>query len=160
MLNKIVIIIKHLIYAIISNILYGLAVFFLYKSLVGHSLLYVYIVNIALILIFLALDDTALNVWNSKKFILEIKKDKDIDKSYRYIQLYFDSFVSFKTILYLFYIFIVIVAQIIEFYPTLINKDLENFIIANRYSILLLIAFDQLILQFSNDKEKIKKIYN
>lgn len=158
MRDKLTKIIKHLVYALVSNVLYGFIVYFLYMALVGYSLLYVYLVNLALIILFLALDDVTLKAWESKRVLALIKKEKDIEKGYRTIQLYFDSFVSFKTILYVFYVFILIVAQMIDFYPALISEGLTNFIFANRYSILILIAFDQLIGQFSKDRGRMKKI--
>jgi len=158
MFNKIKKITKHLLYAIASNVLYGFAVYYIYVSLVGQSLLYVYVVNLALIVLFLALDEGTLKMWESKKIVMQLKKEKDIKKSYRYIQLYFDAFVSFKTILYLFYIFVLIAAQIIDFYPAATNENLMNFVYANNYSILLLVAADQLAGQFSKDRGRIKKI--
>ena len=69
-----------------------------------------------------------------------------------------DSFVSFKTVLYMFYIFILIFSQIIDFYPALVGENIGNFISANSYSILLLIALDQVIGQFSKDRERVGKI--
>jgi len=149
---------QHLLYAIISNVLYGLAVYYLYVLLIGYSPIYVYSANLALILLFLALDNAALKAWESKKMVLLIQKEKDLEKSYRTIQLYFDSFISFKTILYLFYIVIMIAAQTIDFFPAFISGDFKNFILANSYSVLLLIAFDQLIGQFSKDRQRIKGI--
>jgi len=158
MLHKIIKAIKHLLYAVISNILYGLAAYCIYILLIGQSLLYVYLANLALILLFLALDKSTLKVWESKKLVMMLQKEKDIKKAYRYIQLYFDAFVSFKTILYLFYILILIAAQIIAFYPSIISENLMNFVFANNYSILLLIAADQLIAHFSKDRERMNMI--
>ena len=48
--------------------------------------------------------------------------------------------------------------QIIDFYPTIASEDISSFIHANSYSILLFIAFDQFIGQFSKDKERMNKI--
>jgi hypothetical protein len=67
-------------------------------------------------------------------------------------------FISFKTLIYLLYLFILIASQIIDFNPDLIGENLVNFIQANNYSILFLLAFDTLIGQFSKDKERMKKI--
>jgi len=158
MLNKIMKLIKHLLYAVTSNVLYGVAVYYIYTALVGKSLVYVYLVNLVLIVLFLVLDEAVLRMWESEKFVMQLKNEKNFRKDYRYIKLYFDAFVSFKTILYLFYIFILFAAQIINLYPTLINENLVNFVFANNYSILLLIATDQLIGQFLKDKRRIKKI--
>jgi hypothetical protein len=141
---------------------YGVAVFGIYTALVGQSLLLVYLVNLALIIVFLALDEASLKIWDSKMKVAEklarLKDEKEIEKNYRLIQLYFDSFVSFKAVLYLFYILILIIARVIEFYPALLSENLTNFVSANDYSILVLIAADQLVGQFSKDKAKIEKI--
>ena len=160
MYNKTIKIIKHLLYIIFSNTLYGIIVYYIYAWLVGYSLLYVYIVNLALIIFGLILDEATIKTWNSKKLITDIKKMKGKSReiNYRLVRLIFDGFISFKTILYLFYIFILIAAQIIDFYPALISENLMNFIHANNYSILILIALDQLTGQFLKDRKRIKEI--
>lgn len=70
-----------------------------------------------------------------------------------------DNFVSFKTVLYVFYLFVLIVSQIIDFSSAsgLVDECLGNFILTTQYSIVLLIAFDMLIGQFIKDREKMKK---
>jgi len=96
--------------------------------------------------------------YESKKLVAMLTKEKDIEKNYRLIRLQLDSFVSFKTVLYIFYIFILVFSQILDFYPELIGGNIGNFVNANSYSILLLIAFDQVIGQFSKDRERTAKI--
>ncbi|MCL2678642.1 MAG: hypothetical protein FWE85_06285 [Clostridiales bacterium] len=155
-------IIKRVLYAVLSNVLYGFLVYCLYIWLVGYSPLYVYLGNLALIIVFLLWDEGFLRSFRSKKLVAQLKKElkneRAKEKYYRYVQFLFDGFVSFKTMLYLFYIFILVFSQIIDFYPALINEGLANFIFANRYSILLLIALDQLIGQFSQDRARIREI--
>ena len=94
----------------------------------------------------------------SKEFILKIQKEKDSDKIYRYFKAGFDNAISFKTELYLFYVFILIGSQIVEFNPTLVGNNLSNFISTNNHGILVLIALDQLIGRFNNESERINKI--
>ncbi|MGL4670359.1 MAG: hypothetical protein ACRCVG_07210 [Methanobacteriaceae archaeon] len=94
----------------------------------------------------------------SKDIVTGLMKEKDMEKSYNSIQGLIDSAISFKTELYLFYVFILIFSQIIDFSPELVSEDLANFILANSYSILLLIAFDRIIQNFSNDRKRMKKI--
>ncbi|MCL2816861.1 MAG: hypothetical protein FWD39_00540 [Clostridiales bacterium] len=153
---------KRLMYAVFSNVLYGLLVYCLYIWVIGYSPLYVYLGNLALIVLFLVWDEGYLRSFRSKKIVMqlkrELKKEQAKEKYYRWVQFLFDGFVSFKTMLYLFYILILIFSQIVEFNPELINKDLADFIFANKYSILLLIALDQLIGQFSKDREKIRDV--
>ena len=158
MLNKIKQISKHLIYIIGSNIIYGLIVYCVFKWLSGYSLLYAYLGNIVLIVSGLALDEYSQKMFQSEDLVKQLKEDKNSEKNYRLIQWIMDSFVSFKTILYLFYIFILIISQLIKFDPTLFSENIRNFIGANDYSILFLISLDTLIGQFSNDRERMKKI--
>jgi hypothetical protein len=69
-----------------------------------------------------------------------------------------DSFVSFKTMLYLFYIIILFISQIIDFYPEMVGGNLKTFVIINRYNIVLLIAFDKLIGHFLRDRKRMAEI--
>ncbi|MCL2157352.1 MAG: hypothetical protein FWH54_04970 [Methanobrevibacter sp.] len=158
MIKKIKRISNYLLYILLTNVIYGLILFFVSTSLAKYSLSYAYLGNIALIIIGLALDEYNLKMLQSKNLVMQIKKDNDSLKNYRLIQWIMNNFVSFKTILYVFYVFILMVSQITDFNPTLISGDLEIFIFTNRYSILLLIGFDRLIKQFSNDRIRINKI--
>ena len=158
MLNKIKRITRYLLYIIISNLLYGLILWYTCIWLAGYSLLYAYLGNLALIVFGLALDEYSLRMYQSEKTITQIKKEKDAEKALHLAQLHMDNFVSFKAALYLFYILILILSQIIEFDHTLISGDLETFIQVTKYSILLLVAYDMLTEQFSKDKRRMKKI--
>ena len=160
MLNKIKQIGKYILYILLTNTIYGLILYFVCTWLAGYSLLYAFLANLALIVLGLAIDEYIIRMFQSEKVLREIKKEteKDKGKSYRYMQWFLDNFVSFKTVLYLFYIFLLIASQIVEFNNTLISEDLGTFIITTRYSILLLVAFDMLISQFSKNKEKMNKI--
>jgi hypothetical protein len=109
----------------------------------------------------LALDKYAFYMFQPKNLAKQLRneKDPDIEKTYHFIQRWIlDNYVSFKTALYLFYIIILIVSQIIEFNPALVDEELGVFILASRYSILFLMAFDMLIGQFSKDRDNTKKL--
>ena len=151
MSNKIIQISNRILYVLFSNIIYGLIMYYVYTWLVGYSPLYAYFGNLALIILGLALDEFTLKM-------LQSEMEKDIEKIYRYVQWMINNFVSFKKILYLFYVFILIFSQIIDSNPALVGEGLRNFILANSYSILLLIAVDALIGQFSKDRERMNKI--
>jgi len=144
-------------YALVTNIIYGFILYSVFTWLAGYSLLYAYLWNLALIILGLALDEIMYRMYQSENFAAQIKKEKDVEKAYRLIQWQLDNFVSFKTVLYLFYIVILVVSQIIESNPELIGESLGRFIHANNYSILVLIAFDTLIGQFSKDRERMKE---
>jgi len=72
--------------------------------------------------------------------------------------LILDNFVSFKAVLYLFYMLILIVSEIFELEQTLVGINLVNFITVTKYSILLLVAFDMLIAQFTKDRQRVRTI--
>ena len=149
-------IVKFVLFFIYSNVIYGLIVYFVFTWLAGYSLLVGYFGNLALIIIGLVLDANIHKTLQSKKLEQQLMSEKNPEQSYRHLQFTVDNYVSFKTTLYLFYVIILIFAQIIVFYPTLLNENVSHFITANNYSILLLIAFDMLAGQFSKDKERKK----
>jgi len=150
---------RHIAYVIFSNIIFGLIYYFVFSWLVGHSLLYAYLGCLVLIVFGLALDKVAVKSLTSKSTVMELKKlpKKNREKNYRLLQLIIDSFVSFKTILFVFYIFILIASQIISIDPTLLGENITDFIIANSYGIVLLMAVDRIIGQFSQDRKDMKK---
>ena len=158
MVNKIRQLSKHLIYILFSNIIYGLILYFMFTWLAGYSLLYAYLWNLALIIAGLAMDEYSHNLLQSKELVAQIKKDKDMQMDYRFIQWIMDSFVSFRTVLYLFYIIILAASQIIDSSPSLAGGNLAGFIHSNNYSILFLVALDMLIGQFAKDRERMKTI--
>ena len=113
MSKKIIQIIKNLLYALISNIIFSFILYGTYTWLAGYSLLYAYLGNIALIIFALVLDEFTLksiqSAIQSKKLVTKMDKDASL--------LFMDVFISFKTVLYIVYIFILILSPIIDFYP-------------------------------------------
>ncbi len=158
MLNKIKQISNFILYDLLFIIIYGIILYFIFTWLAGYSLLYAYLGNIALILLVLAVDEYTIKLFQSKNLVMRLMKEKDIEKTYSSTQELMGSLISFKTELYLFYIFILIFSQIIEFNPTFVGGNLSKFILANSYSILLLIAFDRTIQNFQNDRKRISEI--
>ena len=159
MSNKIKRIIKYLLYALMTNVIYGLILYFVFTWLAGYSLLYAYFWNLAFIIIGLVLDEVNHGLYQSDKFLSEIQSntlEAKIGKDF--LRFYLDAFISFKTILYLFYTVILILSHINKFYQIFVNEDLVNFIAANEYSILFLIAVDMFIQQFSKDRVRMKEI--
>jgi len=153
MQNKAVHFIKYIIYAIVATVIYGVTVYFLiYKPLAGDSLVYVYIGNMVMIILALAVDGIIHGVLQSKEFVITKKN---------YLRarfFYMDSYVSFRTTVYMFYIVILIVSQILSLGPMLINEDLGNFILTIEYGIILVIALDTLFGAIFDDMERIRKI--
>jgi len=87
-------------------------------------------------------------------------KDFEITKkNYRFARyMYMDSYISVRTTVYLFYIIILVVSQILSFSPTSTNEDFMNFILTVEYGIILVIAFDTLIGAIFKDMERIKNV--
>ena len=145
-------------FSFITNVVYGFILYFVFTWLSGYSQLYAYMGNLVLIIAVLAMDEYTLKMLQSEKFVTKLKQEKDPEKSYRFIQQALNNIGSFKADLYLFYVIVLVVSQVVQFYPTLVGENLVNFILANNYSILFLIAFDALIGQFSKDRTKMKNI--
>ena len=159
MANKIKQISKYVFYLIWSNAIYGLLVYGVFTWLSNYSLLFAYLGNLALIILGLSIDECTLKMLQSKKLVKQVKKEKNSEQNYRFIQSIMESFISFKTALYLFYIFILLFSQILNFHPTIVGENVRNFIRANDYSILFLLATDTLIANFSKDRTRMKIIF-
>jgi len=149
---------SYFLYILYSNALYGLILWYTCTWLAGYSLVYAYLGNLALIILGLLLDELTLRMYRSERTARDIKKEKNPEKALRALSWLTDSFVSFKASLYLFYLLLLIISQIIEFNPTLAGENLSNFILATKYSILLLVAYDLLLEQFSKDRKRMREL--
>jgi len=161
MLNKIKQISNYVLFILFSNVIYGLILWYSCTWLAGYSLLYAYLCNLTLIVLGLALDEAILKSYQSKKLVRQIKNlknEKDVELNYRFTLWTIDHYVSFKAVLYLFYIFILIISQIINFSAAAVGDDPGNFILVTQYSILLLVAYDLLVEQFFKDRERMKEV--
>jgi len=140
-------------YTLIMAAIYGFTAYILiYRQLAGESLLYTYVGNMVLIIIFLTVDYIIHGILQSKGFVIT-------EKSYRLARfLYLDSLVSFKTTVYLFYIVVLVVSQIISFRPTPANEEIANFFVTIEYGILFVIALDTLIGSVFKDMDRIDGI--
>ena len=144
-------------YMLWTNILYGLLVYWTFTWLAGYSMLYATLGNLALIVLGLVIDEAALRLLVSPKLVAELQAEKTGQQAHRQVQWILESFISFKSILYLFYVVILILSQALEYAPTLLNAHLRAFISANNSSILFLVAVDALIGQFSRDRSRITR---
>ena len=148
----------YLFYLLLSNVIYGLFVYQVFTWLVGYSLLYAYLGNLLLIILGLAWDEYMQRHLQSKKLTIQLKQEKDRELNQRFVRWLMESFISFKTALYLFYVFILIISQFIKFFPELLGENAKIFISANDYSILFLIALDTMSTQFAKDRQRMKII--
>ena len=146
---------KYLIYDILGMAVYGLILYFGFTWLAKFSLLYAYLWNFALIILAVLINGYTDKIMQSDKAIMMCKQKYGAEKTYLMLS---GGFISFKTLIYSFYLLILIFSQIIDFNPALIGENLVNFVRSNNYSILFLLAFDTLIGQFSKGREKTKKI--
>jgi len=158
MLGKIGMAVKYIITSLLANAIFGLILYFGFTWLNGFSLLLAYLWNIVLIILILWMDEQTLKSMESDKFIKKIQKEKDPGKVVYHINKIMKYCGSFKTDLYMFYIFILVISQLITFDPSLLGENLRYFIEANSYSILLLLAFDMFIGQFKNDRIMMDRI--
>ena len=149
---------KYFMYFLWSNAIYGLMVYNVFTWLSEHSILLAYFGNLALIIFGLSIDEYMQSALQSDKVIAELKAETGRKNGVRTIHWITDSFVSFKTSLYLFYVIILIISQIIRFDPSLVGENIRTFISANDYSILVLIALDTLIKQFLYDRDRMQTI--
>ena len=150
---------KYFIYALFTNIIFGAIYYLVFWWLIRYSLLYAYFGCLLLIFIGLWLDKQTLEYITSDKLIVELKGMTQVDKKKNssLIKWIFKSYVSFKTILFIFYFVIIIVSQIINIAPDFVGKDISNFVMANSYGIVLLLAWDRIKGQFAKDREEMEE---
>ena len=158
MLNRVRQIGKYILYILATNIIFGLIYYFVFSWLVGHSITYAYLGCLMLIIIGLLLDRYTQHALTPKKSLKSIMQlsEKDREPNHRLLQAVMGSYVSFKTILFIFYIFILIASQVITINPSLVDETLGSFITANSYGIVLVIALDMVIESFTKDRKMMK----
>jgi hypothetical protein len=159
--NKLKRIINYFLFFIVSNALYGTLLYIAVTNLAKISPLYGYLGNFVLILLGLALDEFVLRKFLHNKSLMAMlkntKTDKDKDLMVHQVRWMWNHYLSFKTSLFLFYIAVLFISQIIRFKPNLAGEDFTNFIGAIDYSILILLAFKDLGEEFTKDRNKAKK---
>jgi len=146
-------ILKHILYAVLSNIIFGALLYFSYTWLATYSLLLGYFGNLALILMALIVDETTIKSLESARLL---KKASATER--QQLRWFVDSFVSFKAVLYFFFIIVLILSQVIQHDPTLIGGNAASFLLANEYGIILVVSLDQLVQQLSRDRRRMKRV--
>ncbi len=160
MKNKIKKMAGYVFYIIMSNALYGILLYFMVTWLLKYSELYAYLGNLAFIIICLLLDRLILlKVLQPKKLaeeIKKIKKEEDRILNNRVIKWQLNYFVSFKTSLFFFYIFVLLFSQIIKFNPELVSPEIGSFINSIDYSVIILLAFKDFSEEFLKDRNRME----
>ncbi|AMP20464.1 hypothetical protein AZF37_04120 [endosymbiont 'TC1' of Trimyema compressum] len=77
--------------------------------------------------------------------------------NHRVILWIMDSYVSFKTVLFIFYFLILIISQVINIFPSIAGETLTNFILANNSGLVLVVVYDRILNQFSKDRQAMKE---
>lgn len=144
----------HLVFIVFSNAIYGVILFSLTTWLLGFSLVYAYLGNLLLIIAGLVLDRFSLSTMEPKRLAEDLRKIENEGAGSRVVWFLLTSFVSFKAILYLFYMIILVVTQVAAFNPGLVSESVASFLLINQYSLVLLIALDGFSTHFSKDRKK------
>jgi len=153
MQNKTIPIAAYIFYTLFWAILYGIFAFFvIYRGLAGSVMLAAYLWNIAFIIVFLVFDKIANDILLSDEMV--------ITKNNYFVTalIHIASFISFKTTLYFFYSFVLIISRISILEPNLVPEDFRNFVLALEYCLILVVVFDKFIEYLLKNNKRIKKI--
>jgi hypothetical protein len=143
----------YMVYAVINAAIYGVFSFFvIYRGLAGGVMLYSYLWNIAAIIVLLSIDKLVNNVLLSKEYIIT-KQNYFISAVVHAL-----SFISFRTVLYLFYIAVLIVSRMSILEPNLIPSEFQSFVLSIEYCLILLVVFDKFFAYLLQDDERIRRI--
>ena len=120
-----------------------------FNNVAVRSMIAATVINSALIIFFLIEDKIGDYFMDRQK-----TRDPSITQNIlmRGLKSYFNS-VSFKTALYLFYIYILICSAIDNVDPDFFNEDFSLYLLTVEYGILVLIAVDTFLSQFFKDVE-------
>ena len=142
----------YIIQALFASVLYGLFAFFvIFRLIANEVVLYAYIWNVVFIALFLILDNFS---YGTLIYDVDAKKRNHIIN----FMLGALNFVSFKTTLYLFYAFILIISRISLIEPDLFNENFRGFVFSIEYCLILLVAGDKFIEHLLKDDERIRRL--
>ncbi|MCL2574737.1 MAG: hypothetical protein FWE34_09335 [Defluviitaleaceae bacterium] len=155
MKNKLSTTLKYMTLAILTATIYGYAAYtVIYQNLADGSILHAYLWNVVFIIILLIIDKLLHAELLSDKF-------KVTKRNYFYaIWMYFENLISFKTTIYVFYIFILITSRVTTIDPTLVSEDFRNFVLSIEYGLILVVAFDKLMEHLFKDIVRAKVFSN
>ena len=152
MSKKLLHITKYVLYSIFSAAFYGSLMYFaVYRMWANGSALTAYLMNIGFIVFSLTVDKIIRVLLAGKMEINE--KSRKLAKF-----MNADSSISFKTAIYLFYTFILIISQMSVNGFTFMGEDFMAFALSIEYCVLLVIAFDTFIGHLSKDMERTERI--
>ena len=118
-----------------------------FNSMAGRSLIAVTVLNFALIIFFLVLEKV------ENYFVIKIKarEQKKKPSVFTKILIAYLGGISFKTALYLFYIFILVCSGINAVEPDFFGEVFKDYLLTVEYGILVLVAADSFLSQLFKD---------
>ena len=141
---------------IITAILYGLfAYFIIYQRMAFGRSVIAYALNLIFIIIILLLDILMHIRMDSKEFL---NANRGRVRTILGMVLFYCHFVSFKTGLYLFYLFMLVVSRMSTLEPGLLDPYLRTFVYSVEYGILLLLPLDKFLEQLAKDDKRMAAI--
>jgi len=138
--------------AIIVTVAFGFVTYRLTTAIAGNSVALSYLLNIGYIFMLLVIDTILYKKMESKELVIT----KENYKKYRYA--YIDSYVSSKTTVYLFYIFVLIAGQLHYFNPVLLSGEFGDYLESIKYCLVIVMALDKLIEHILKDVKRINKL--
>jgi len=140
--------------AIIVATIYGLFSYFIvFRILAGEVMLYAYLWHIGIILVILLSEKLFEDSLMSDDFWKKLPTE-ELAKSATKKEFNRFGWVSFKTELYLFYLFVLVLSRVSILDPTLIDENFMRFVFSIEYCLILLVVFDKLLEQFFKDDKK------
>jgi len=118
-----------------------------FNNVAHRSMIAATVLNFVLILIFL-IEDKVGDYFSRKRKMKEQEKKQSVLS--RFLTAYLDS-VSFKTALYLFYIFVLVCSAIDRVEPDFFGEGFSLYLMTVEYGILVLVAADTFLSQFNKD---------
>jgi predicted membrane protein len=117
--------------------------------------------NLLYIFAFIAADEYMVRrYWRAEALHARLKRKKNI--RYRKISFHYETwsmkhYVSFRTFLFIFYVLVLIAAQVSKFYPALIEESIASFLGVVEYSVIILLAFKDIGEEFPRDRSRARK---
>jgi len=153
MSSKTIPVLTYIVYSLFFAGIYGLVAFFvIYRGLAGGVMLHAYLWNIGFIIAGLVLDKITNAVLLSKELVIT-------KRNYFFVMVAHTlSFISFKTTLYFFYTFVLIVSRVSILEPNLVSDDFRGFVLSIEYCLILVVVADKFIEHLRNDDQKVRRI--
>jgi len=118
----------------------------IFNNVAARSMIATTVLNFVLILVFL-IEDKIGDYFTARQNAKQQTKQSTVK---RIVRAYFNS-VSFKTAIYLFYIFVLVCSAIERVEPGFFSEHFSLYLLSVEYGILVLIALDTFLSQFFKD---------